>query len=143
MGYDQPDVAAEKYYAEMSRELGIAYQHTVDSSAFISRKPHTKKPELIKSAVVIGGFVMRAVEIPREVVGMIIGQGGKRIKELCSQSGAKIQFKVNKTAEKDGRPGLLEVQGSPENVDAGLQMVWDMLQALDKEYVEVPANRLK
>jgi GTPase Era involved in 16S rRNA processing len=34
------------------------------------------------------------LEIPRETVGMIIGHGGKKIKDLSAASGAKIQFKV-------------------------------------------------
>ena len=39
---------------------------------------------------------------------------GKKIKDLCTLSGAKIQFRVNKTAEREGRPGLLELQGGSE-----------------------------
>ena len=68
-GDEEPtDLAAEQYYAEMSAQLGIVYQTHVDSSAFVSRKPRTVKPELLKTPVAIGGgFVMRAVEIPREV----------------------------------------------------------------------------
>lgn len=90
-----------------------------------------------------GGFVLRAVEIPREAVGIVIGQGGKKIKELCQQSGAKIQFRVNRSAERDGRPGLLELVGLPEHVETGLQLVWDMLQNLGKEFVEVNVSKMK
>jgi hypothetical protein len=104
---------------------------------------------------------------------------------------------VNKTAEREGRPGLLELQGiymymnidvfacvyvytfiyvyklsyiyiyihiyiyvyiyiyiyiyvciyiyigGNENVDQGLQLVWDLLHLLGKEYQEVPVQRLK
>ena len=108
------------------------------SLSSIVRGPKKDRPEPLRIPVSASGYVQRSLEIPREVVGLIIGQAGKKIKELCSESGAKIQFRVNKTAEREGRPGLLEVQGSKENVDVGLQLIWDLLQMLGKEYVEVP-----
>eukprot|EP01035_Chromulina_nebulosa_P031216 gene31216-41592_t len=108
------------------------------SLSSIVRGPKKDRPEPLRIPVSASGYVQRSLEIPREVVGLIIGQAGKKIKELCSESGAKIQFRVNKTAEREGRPGLLEVQGSKENVDLGLQLIWDLLQMLGKEYVEVP-----
>jgi hypothetical protein len=99
------------------------------------------RPEPLKVPAMPGtAFVQRSLEIPREVVGLIIGQSGKKIKELCTESNAKIQFKVNKTAEREGRPGLLEVQGSAENVDKGLHLVWGLLQLLGKEYNELPSH---
>jgi len=99
------------------------------------------RPPLLKvAALQASGYLQRYLEIPREVVGLIIGQGGKKIKELCTESGAKIQFRVNKTAEREGRPGLLEVHGSQDNVDKALQQIWDLLQLLGKEYNEVPHN---
>jgi hypothetical protein len=66
------------------------------------RRAKTKMPDGFKGVQLPGGQVQRAVEIPREAVGIIIGQGGKKIKELCGQSGARIQFRVNKQSEKDG-----------------------------------------
>jgi len=107
-------------------------------AANVPRGPRKDRPELLRVAATPSGYVQRSLEIPREVVGLIIGQAGKKIKELCSDSGAKIQFRVNKTAEREGRPGLLEVQGSRENVEQGMQLIWDLLQLLGKEYVEVP-----
>ena len=32
-------------------------------------------------------YLQRALEIPREVVGLVIGTEGKKIKELCTLSG--------------------------------------------------------
>jgi hypothetical protein len=107
-------------------------------AANVPRGPRKDRPDLLRVAATPSGYVQRSLEIPREVVGLIIGQAGKKIKELCSDSGAKIQFRVNKTAEREGRPGLLEVQGSRENVEQGMQLIWDLLQLLGKEYVEVP-----
>ena len=68
---------------------------------------------------------------------MVIGHAGKKIKELSAASGAKIQFKVNKSAEREGRPGTLELQGSAESVDQALQLIWDLLQVVGKSYNEV------
>ena len=114
---------------------------SLDLGAF--NRPKGVVPEEPRGVMLQGGLVLRAVEIPREAVGIIIGQGGKKIKELCQQSGAKIQFRVNRSAERDGRPGLLELMGLPEHVEAGLQLVWDMLQMLGKEFVEVNLAKLK
>jgi hypothetical protein len=106
----------------------------------------TRRPEPLKLSSAEGqggGYVQRWLEIPRDSVGLVIGQGGKKIKDLCTMSGAKVQFRVNKTAEREGRPGLLELQGGMDNVDQGLQLVWDLLHVLGKEYQEVPVQRLK
>lgn len=109
--------------------------------------PSSRRPEPLRLGVSgadgPGGYVQRWLEIPRDSVGLVIGQGGKKIKDLCTLSGAKIQFRVNKTAEREGRPGLLELQGGNDNVDQGLQLVWDLLHLLGKEYQEVPVQRLK
>jgi hypothetical protein len=103
--------------------------------------PRRDRPPLLKvAALQASGYLQRYLEIPREVVGLIIGQGGKKIKELCTESGAKIQFRVNKTAEREGRAGMLEVHGSQENVDKALHLIWDLLQLLGKEYNEVPSS---
>jgi hypothetical protein len=107
------------------------------------KRSKNKMPEGLKGIALGGGVVQRAVEIPRDAVGIVIGQGGKKIKELSGIAGAKIQFRVNKSAEKDGRPGVLVVEGKPEQVEAGLQLVWDMLQLVGKEYVEVHASKFK
>lgn len=93
------------------------------------------RPELSKFSTGQGipEYVQRSLEIPREVVGLIIGQSGKKIKELSQDSGAKIQFKVNKIAEREGRPGILEVLGPRENVDRGVQMIIELLHSVEKE----------
>jgi hypothetical protein len=104
--------------------------------------PSTRRPEPLRVlSLQPGGYVQRWLEIPRDSVGLVIGQGGKKIKDLCTLSGAKIQFRVNKTAEREGRPGLLELQGGFDNVDQGLQLVWDLLRLLGKEYQEIPVQR--
>ena len=111
--------------------------------AFVNSSRRPEPLKLSASEGQGGGYVQRWLEIPRDSVGLVIGQGGKKIKDLCTLSGAKVQFRVNKTAEREGRPGLLELQGGLENVDQGLQLVWDLLHVLGKEYQEVPVQRLK
>jgi hypothetical protein len=107
----------------------------------VPRRLKTIRPEPLKVTPMAGGYVHRTLEIPRDAVGMIIGQGGKKIKDLCVNSGAKVQFRVNKTAEREGRSAVLEVQGSLENVDAGLQLIWDLLQMVGKDYTEVSLSK--
>eukprot|EP01035_Chromulina_nebulosa_P016988 gene16988-22485_t len=99
------------------------------------------RPDSMKVQPKNGNFYHRIVAIPREAVGLIIGQQGKKIKDMCVLSGAKIQFRVNKTAERERRPGLLHLQGSYENVEAGLTLIWNLLQSLGKEYVELPLTK--
>ncbi|KAJ1433174.1 hypothetical protein B484DRAFT_447392 [Ochromonadaceae sp. CCMP2298] len=119
---------------------------SVDMSYLPSDAPSTHvrkdRPAPLKSFPLSGpAYVQRNLEIPRDVVGLVIGQGGKKIKELCGESGAKIQFRVNKSAEREGRPGLLEVTGSADNADKALQLIWDVLQLLGREYSEVPISQ--
>ena len=110
------------------------------------KKPKSKMPEGSKGLALNlpGGQIQRSVEVPREVVGVIIGQGGKKIKELSAVSKARIQFRVSnsKTFKLQDGPGLLEVSGTPEQVEAGLQMVWDMLQTVGKDFTEIQATKL-
>ena len=131
-------IATKGFLDEVSFDQS-SLSELLEKELSLSKFPKRDRPELLKIGMMSGtGYVQRSLEIPREVVGLIIGQAGKKIRELCNESGAKIQFRVNKTAEREGRPGLLEVHGSMENVDKGLHLIWDLLQMLGKEYVEVP-----
>jgi len=115
----------------------------IDDSATFSDTFSTRsvRPDSMKVQPKNGNFYHRVVAIPREAVGLIIGQQGKKIKDMCVLSGAKIQFRVNKTAERERRPGLLHLQGSYENVETGLTLIWNLLQSLGKEYVELPLTK--
>jgi hypothetical protein len=137
--YDYFDFSAD---SDMQLPVGLGGMDANEwLAAAAARRPPTRRPEPMKVMPLPGGYVQRALEIPREAVGIIIGQGGKKIKDLCVNSGAKIQFRVNKTAEREGRPGLLEIQGTPDNVDQAMQLIWDLLHIVGKEYVEVPVHR--
>ena len=143
--YDPEDLARSLSLHEDGSDDHDADWCTVPAKRSISL-PSTHRPEPLRLGLAegqAGGYVQRWLEIPRDSVGLVIGQGGKKIKDLCILSGAKIQFRVNKTAEREGRPGLLELQGTADNVDQGLQLVWDLLHLLGKEYQEVPVQRLK
>ena len=163
-GVEEEDHSTEsdEYYdpEDLARSLSLLGEETDSEWCTVPAKrsvASTRRPEPLKlsdgsggsvsgyggSGGSGGGYVQRWLEIPRDSVGLVIGQGGKKIKDLCTLSGAKIQFRVNKTAEREGRPGLLELQGGIENVDQGLQLVWDLLHLLGKEYQEVPVQRVK
>jgi hypothetical protein len=96
-----------------------------------------ERPPLLKLAPHPTGQVRRYVEIPSELIGLVIGHGGRKIKDLSTDSGSRIQFKTSKTSEREGKPGVLEVQGSAESVDKALHMVWELLQSVGREYREV------
>ncbi len=130
---DEEEEAGAKAFQLSPRTLAL--QASLVPSTVVKRD----RPALLKvTPISATGFVQRLLEIPRDLVGLIIGQSGKKIKELCSGSGAKIQFRQNKAAERDRRPATLEVQGSLQNVDTALQLIWDTLQSYGKEYNEVP-----
>ena len=154
---EEHSIISDEYYdpEDLARSLSIAGENhedqdadwcTVPSKRTLSSLPSTRRPEPLRLGLAegqAGGYVQRWLEIPRDSVGLVIGQGGKKIKDLCHLSNAKIQFRVNKTAEREGRPGLLELQGTADNVDLGLQLVWDLLHLFGKEYQEVPVQRVK
>ena len=140
------DTMSDEYYdpEDLARSLPSEGADTnSDWSTAPIKRSTLRRPESLRVLTLPGGYVQRWLVIPRDSVGLVIGQGGKKIKDLCTLSGAKIQFRVNKTAEREGRPGLLELHGAAENVDAGLQLVWDLLHHLGKEYQEIPVQRYK
>lgn len=87
-----------------------------------------------------GGQVRRFVEIPADMIGLVIGANGKNIKELMAESAAKVQFKTAKTPDREGKPGILELCGSADACDRALQLVWNLLQTVQREYREVTAQ---
>ena len=149
---EDQSIMSDEYYdpEDLARSLSLLEGTDASDSEWctVSTKRFTTsvssiRPEPLRVQTLTGGYVQRWLEIPRDSVGLVIGQGGKKIKDLCALSGAKIQFRVNKTAEREGRPGLLELHGGADNVDQGLQLVWDLLHLLGKEYQEVPVQKLK
>eukprot|EP00981_Chlorochromonas_danica_P008218 scaffold2066_cov229-Ochromonas_danica.AAC.2 len=95
------------------------------------------RPPLLKIPAHPSGQVRRCLEIPADLIGLVIGAGGKKIKELGTESACKVQFKTSKASEKEGKPGVLELQGSAEHVDKAMQMVWELVQSVGREYKEI------
>lgn len=85
----------------------------------------------------------RFLEIPSELIGLVIGHQGRKIKELATESGSKIQFKTSKTSEKEGKPGVLEISGTVDAVDKAVAMVAELLNSVGREYKEVSAQQAK
>lgn len=93
------------------------------------------RPALLKLVPHPSGQVRRYVEIPTELIGLVIGAGGKKIKELGADSNCRIQFKSSKNP--DGKPGILELQGTADTVDRGMALVWELVQSVGREYKEI------
>lgn len=68
-------------------------------------------------------------------------QGNRKLKEISTRSGSKATYRSSKSAEREGRPGLIEVIGNNDGVNSALQMIWDLLQEQGKEYKEVPLSK--
>jgi hypothetical protein len=85
----------------------------------------------------------RFLEIPSELIGLVIGHQGRKIKELAMESGSKVQFKTSKTSEKEGKPGVLEITGGNEAVDKAVGMVAELIHSVGKEFKEVSAAQAK
>jgi len=116
---------------------------TSSASTTPSSTPQKAAPAAptIKPVQLANGLVQRALEIPRDAMGLVIGQNGKKIKELSSQSGCRMQFRVNKVAEKEGRPGVLEITGSADQVQAGIAALVELVRGLTYVLVEVSATK--
>ena len=87
-------------------------------------------------------LVARHTLIPRDAMGGLIGQGGKRLKEHCTAAGTRLTFRVPKPERGPGvesRPGSLDAQGPQEGVDAAINLVRELLLAAGKDYSEVGA----
>merc|ERR550514_108102 len=83
------------------------------------------------------------IEIPRAILGKVIGKGGEALREIRQRSGARVDIR-------DEAPDCPYVQvmlkGNTENVPMAKQLVQDLLK-MGREakkgemYVEVPRNR--
>ncbi|RYG70077.1 hypothetical protein EON64_01160 [archaeon] len=114
----------------------------VKSAGKAATQTRHERPALLK-VTVQAGSVRRYLEIPADLIGLVIGAGGKKIKELSAEAGCKVQFKTSKPSDREGRPGLLELQGTPETVDRAMSLIWDLMQAVGKEYKEITAHAAK
>lgn len=105
--------------------------------------PSTSTPSASATAALPAGQIRRFLEIPSELIGLVIGHQGRKIKELATESGSKIQFRTSKTSEKEGKPGVLEIHGVADSVDKAVMMVSELLHSVGKEFREVNAQQAK
>jgi hypothetical protein len=110
--------------------------YTALSSLPMAAKPRPASLKVTSS----GGQVKRFVEIPADMIGLVIGANGKNIKDLTMESTAKVQFRTAKASEREGKPGILELHGSADSCDRALQLVWNLLQTVQREYREITAQ---
>jgi hypothetical protein len=85
-----------------------------------------------------GSNIQRCLEIPREVVSLF---SSHKLKLLSNESGAKVQLKAGKVSS--GRPATLDIQGSLDHVERALNLIWEIVQGVGKEYQEVPFGQHK
>jgi hypothetical protein len=107
------------------------------SASVSSSSPAVPTTATVTSSSSSTAIVRRFLEIPSELIGLVIGHQGRKIKELAVESGSKVQFRTSKTSEKEGKPGVLEISGASEAVDRAVEMVADLLNSVGRDFKEV------
>ncbi|CAL9097680.1 unnamed protein product, partial [Musa textilis] len=69
----------------------------------------------------------KRIEIPNELVGIIIGQTGETIKSIRLNSGAKIQVTRNMEAGPNSLTTTVELNGTPEQISSAEKLINDAL----------------
>lgn len=64
------------------------------------------------------------IPVPRNLVGVVIGKGGEMIKKVQTESGAKVQFKLD---DGEGPDRMCSVTGPPEKVQMAANMIHDLI----------------
>uniref|UniRef100_A0A1B6D308 Tudor domain-containing protein n=2 Tax=Clastoptera arizonana TaxID=38151 RepID=A0A1B6D308_9HEMI len=70
-----------------------------------------------------GKYTVREIKIPKSNVGVIIGRGGSKIKEIQAETGAKINFKD----DDDTDPRICVIRGTPETIHAAETMIRELI----------------
>lgn len=71
---------------------------------------------------------VRKINFPADMVGCIIGKGGKKITEIRNISGSKINISPIDSS-KNGKEREFTITGSSENNDKALQLIYEQLGA--------------
>uniref|UniRef100_A0AC34GSK7 K Homology domain-containing protein n=1 Tax=Panagrolaimus sp. ES5 TaxID=591445 RepID=A0AC34GSK7_9BILA len=85
------------------------------------------------------------VNVPRSLVGIIIGKSGETIERLINESGCKIQFKPDEDPNTPDR--CVTFQGTSDQIARGNQMISDLIQrsrnycVTETFLMNVPANK--
>lgn len=69
------------------------------------------------------------MDIPRHLVGLVVGQGGQTIKRLQEQSGAKIKLEGNARDAPPSEPCFANLSGPPECINKAKSLVQEILDA--------------
>ncbi|KAI3956927.1 hypothetical protein MKX01_000961 [Papaver californicum] len=75
----------------------------------------------------------RKIEIPNGKVGVIIGRGGDKIKNLQLMSGAKIQITRDMEADRNAPTRGVELTGTPDQINRAEQLINEALAEVDTE----------
>ncbi|XP_026447442.1 far upstream element-binding protein 1-like [Papaver somniferum] len=75
----------------------------------------------------------KKIEIPNGKVGVIIGRGGDKIKNLQLMSGAKIQITRDMEADRNAPMRGVELMGTPDQIDRAEQLINEALAEVDTD----------
>lgn len=91
-----------------------------NKSGFNGKNGNNNKPK--------GELDVRKINFPADMVGCIIGKGGKKITEIRQISGSKINISPI-DGSKNGKEREFTITGSSENNDKALQLIYEQLEA--------------
>jgi len=72
---------------------------------------------------------VRKINFPADMVGCIIGKGGKKITEIRNISGSKINISPIDASKNDSKVREFTITGTSENIDKALQLIYEQLEA--------------
>jgi heterogeneous nuclear rnp K-like protein 2 len=72
---------------------------------------------------------VRKINFPADMVGCIIGKGGKKITEIRNVSGSKINISPIDASKNGSKVREFTITGTPENIDKALQLIYEQLEA--------------
>ncbi|ORX39503.1 hypothetical protein BCR36DRAFT_312985 [Piromyces finnis] len=76
-----------------------------------------------------GELDVRKINFPADMVGCIIGKGGKKITEIRQISGSKINISPIDASKNGSKEREFTITGSSENNDKALQLIYEQLEA--------------
>jgi len=72
---------------------------------------------------------VRKINFPADMVGCIIGKGGKKITEIRNVSGSKINISPIDASKNGSKVREFTITGTSENIDKALQLIYEQLEA--------------
>jgi len=72
---------------------------------------------------------VRKINFPADMVGCIIGKGGKKITEIRNISGSKINISPIDASKNGSKVREFTITGTSENIDKALQLIYEQLEA--------------